>query len=45
MGEMPHTGLFSEHLNIAPTVNTVGQAQVKAKMSTALRVSYNPADK
>ena len=46
MGEMPHTGLFSEHLNIAPTVNTVvGQAQVKAKISTALRVSYNPADK
>lgn len=44
--KIPHTQLFKELINIASSVSKeAGQAQVNAKMSTALRVSYNPTDK
>ena len=46
MEKISHTRLFKELINVASSVSKeVGQAQVNAKMSTALRVSYNPTEK
>lgn len=46
MEKIPHTRLFKELINIASGVSKeAGEAQVNAKVSTALRVSYNPTGK